>query len=950
MEPERWDQVDKLFQAALDKRPDERATFIAQAAVSDEVRREVVSLLSQSASGEGLLDCPPWAQGIPDLSESVDVRIPSGAVLGPYHIEDELGTGGMGVVYRARDVRLNRPVAIKFLADDVTSATLRRRFQREAQMASSLNHPHILSVYDAGEWEGRLYLITEFVDGGTLREWSRNNRSWEEVIDLLEGVADALAAAHEAGVLHRDIKPANILVSKSGYAKLADFGLAKLLRGLGQHDIDSLHGERTTPGAIIGTIAYMSPEQASGGSMDARSDIFSFGVVLHEAVAGRRPFTGDNEFEVLQSIRSRGPAALPPTVPRALRAIVDKALEKDPKDRYHSMREMAAELRRLRRHSDEISNWEISRRRASRRRRVALIACSVAIMVVLGASVGALWKKDYFWRNPLDGARIERVTDFDGDEADAAISPDGKVISFSSDRSGRFDAWISQIGTGEFVNVTRGRFDNLDPAPIRKLRFSGDGGRVWFQSAPSPAGPYHGWLVPVVGGDPHPFLTRGMEVAWAPDGRRIVYHTDDPGDPIFVSEPDGTNARRIYGEKPGRHCHHPIWSRDGRFIYFVKGMPDNELDIWRIPVAAPSAIAERITQHNARVGYPAWLDERTLIYSATATDGSGQWLYTIDVERRVPHRVSSGVREQYLSVAVSEVSPRRVVCTLATPVADLWRVSLSARAEAETTATPLTLPNVRSSSPRFGPNNVLFFLSSRDGLDGIWKRQGDITTELWKGRDGGVIAPPSVSPDGKRVCFSYRKQGRVHLSVLDVNGTNLRTLAETLEVRSSPSWSPDGDRIAVAATEQEGTRIYVVPVDGGPPVRLVDGPSYNPLWSPDGKYIVYSEPLRGSQLAVKAITLGKAPVPMPGMLAVPYTTATPYRFAPDGKSLIVIKDTDFRTRNFYIIHLETGRQRQLTNLKGGDVINSFDVSPEGRQIVFDRRRDNADIVLFELRQ
>lgn len=597
----------------------------------------------------------PRADSISNLKLSVG----SGTLLGQYRLERELGQGGMGVVFLARDTRLNRPVAIKFLSEDLVSEALRRRFQREAQMASALNHPHILTVYDAGELEGRLYLVTEFVDGGTLHEWLRGNRSWQDILDLLLGVADGLAAAHSAGILHRDIKPANILVFKTGYAKLADFGLAKIVGSAGPSV--SVSGDRTIPGALIGTIAYMSPEQASGGSIDARSDIFSFGVVMYEALAGHRPFAGDSDLEVLQKIRSQQPAALPPHIPAGVRSVVEKALEKDPEDRYQSMRQVVADLKRLERgHSDEISQWATRLQPGGQPWRPVLILCSVAAVLGLAALFWALWKRDYFWQNPLNRAKVERLTDFEGDEVDTAMSPDGKLVSFLSDREGVFDAWITQVGSGEFVNLTKGQLGNVAPAPIRRIRFSHDGARVWFLSGDGLTRPYQGWFASVVGGDPHPFVTSGMEVAWSPDGDRIVYHTDDPGDPMYVSEPSGSNARRIYVEKPGVHCHHPIWSRDGRFIYFVKGIPNDELDIWRVAVAVPAAVAERITRHNARVGYPAWLDDRTMIYSATAEDGSGQWLYGIDIERRIPHRVSSGILEQYHSVSVSETLPRSV--------------------------------------------------------------------------------------------------------------------------------------------------------------------------------------------------------------------------------------------------------------------------------------------------
>ena len=949
MESERWRQVEELFQAALEKHPHERAAFIAEADASDDVRDEVASLLSQSASGLGPLDRPAWSGAVHDATESLNLPVASGTILGPYRIDQELGRGGMGVVYLARDTRLNRPVAIKFLSEHLASDALRRRFQREARLASALNHPHILTVHEAGELEGRLYLVTELVDGGTLREWLRENRRWEDVLDLLVGVADGLAVAHAARILHRDIKPANILVSKTGYAKLADFGLAKLGGVTGQQGGPSINGERTIPGAIVGTIAYMSPEQAAGGPVDVRSDIFSFGVVLYEALAGYRPFAADSDLDVLHQIRSQPPAALPAHIPAGVRIVVEKSLAKHPEDRYQSMREVVADLKRLQRgRSDEISQSASNLNAAIQRWRYVFIVCSAVTLIGLAALLWVLWKRDYFWQNPLEGAKVERLTDFEGDEAHASVSPDGKLVAFASNREGQYDVFISQIGSGEFVNVTKGRVGAIPPAPIRRVGFSHDGGRIWLLTGDGSTRPYQSWLASVVGGNPHPFLGPGMEVSWSPDGSQIVYHTDDPGDPLFVSDSSGSNARRIYVEKPGGHCHQPIWSPDGRFIYFVKGMPNDELDIWRVPADGSSSFAERITRHNARVGSPAWLDNRTLIYSATAEVGSGQWLYTLDIERRIPHRISSGVLEQYQSVTVSQTLPRRIVCTVARPAAGLWKIPVSSRIEPETSANPVAVQNTRAFGPRFAGDDLLF-LSSRHGFDGIWRWDGSTARELWRGSDGAVLAPPSVSPDGTRICFSWRKQGRAYLSVMNANGTDRRIIAETLEVRSSPAWSPDGKTIAVAATENEGTRLHILPVDGGSPVRLVDTPSYDPVWSPDGRYIVYSEPLRGAQLALKAITLEGAPVNLPAII-VPYTTATPFRFAPGEDALIYMKDVDYPYRNFYRMDLATGRERRLTDLNPRDVINSFDVSPDGRYIVFDRSRDNSDIVMFELRR
>ncbi len=284
--------------------------------------------------------------------------IPAGRRIGAYEVQAALGAGGMGVVYRALDTKLNRPVAIKFLSDDLADAAARRRFQREAQTASSLNHPHIVTVYDVGEVDGRQYLVTEFVDGGTLEDWAHaTKRTWRQIIELLIGVADGLAAAHAAGIVHRDIKPANILVANNGYAKLADFGLAKLWEATDSlTETQTRSAGQTRPGMIVGTMAYMSPEQAAGQPVDARSDLFSFGVVLYELVAGRRPFDGATDLERLQALISRPAPPLSdasPDLPAELRNVVEKALEKDPAERYQTARELVIDLRRLTRASTE---------------------------------------------------------------------------------------------------------------------------------------------------------------------------------------------------------------------------------------------------------------------------------------------------------------------------------------------------------------------------------------------------------------------------------------------------------------------------------------------------------------------------------------------------------------------------------------------------------------------
>jgi dipeptidyl aminopeptidase/acylaminoacyl peptidase len=477
---------------------------------------------------------------------------------------------------------------------------------------------------------------------------------------------------------------------------------------------------------------------------------------------------------------------------------------------------------------------------------------------------------------------------------------------------------------------------------LRNTGFSGDGSQVCFPSSPQGGREQGTLVVPTMGGAPRPLLVSGFETVWSPDGMRLLYHTTEPGDPIFVADRNGGNARRVFVERPGIHNHFPAWSADGRFVYFVRGVPPNDMDIWRIP--SSGGVPERLTAHRSRVAYPTALDGRTLLYLAAREDGSGSGLFALDVERRVPHAVSFGL-EEYLSLAAS-ADGKRLVAAIANPPRNLWTVPLQDHVVDEASVERFDLPSLRAGSPRFGPGYVAY-LSSKRGADGLWKSENGLETELWKGADGPVLTAPAISPDGAWIAFVVRSGVQGQLHVIGANGTGVRRVADALDVRDA-SWSPDGRWIAVAVTEGGAHPLYKVPLAGGPPVLLLDGREAviaDPVWSPDGSFIVYSEGQGSGQMRIRGVRPDGTPFALPEIWVA--LTGNRYRFLPDGTGLVIMQGV-FSRQNFSLLDLRAGTLRPLTNLQPGFEMRTFDVSPDGKRILFDRFRRNADVVLIEL--
>jgi Tol biopolymer transport system component len=541
--------------------------------------------------------------------------------------------------------------------------------------------------------------------------------------------------------------------------------------------------------------------------------------------------------------------------------------------------------------------------------------------------------------NPLNNASFTRLTNFDGDEAEAALSPDGKFAAFLSDRDGPLDVWLTQVGSGSFVNLTR---ESHMPGvrPVQNVGFSGDGSEIWFGGAP--VGRMR--VMPMMGGPSRPFLVdRAVEVVWSPDGTRMVYHTDAPGDPMFVADRTGSRARQIFVDpNVGGHLHFQAWSLDGRWIYFARGHQDTrQMDLWRI--AAGGGEPERLTYHNAYVGFPTPIDDRNVLYVAQDHDGSGPWLWGLDTNSRATRRVAYGT-EQYRSIARS-ADHRRLVASVANPTASLWTAPILDHPAEDGDAKPMALPTVRALAPRLAGRS-LFYLSSQGTGDGLWRFEDGKAVELLKGSDEALFEPPAISVDGRQVAVILRRDGKLRLHVLSADGGDLHSLAELIDVRGSVCWSPDGKWIIAGGVDDRGLGLFKIPVDHGVPVRLVAATARDPVWSPSGDLIVYTGANVSVDAPLLAIRADGTHVDLPSIRL--RVEGKRYRFVPNGLALVYAQGP-FPAQDFWLLDLTTKKSRQLTRLKNNSAATqSFDVTADGKQIVFDRVRDNADIVLIDL--
>ena len=625
MSPERWQQVKQIFNSAVKYDEAERAAFLATACRNDEeLREEVESLIASHEKDGSFIDSPAYKRL--EVSPEEMGELKPGQQIGSYAITSFLGQGGMGQVYLANDTRLNRKVAVKVLPSSVTADIDRlRRFEQEARAASALNHPNIITIYEICEHASTLMIVSEFVEGETLRRrLSTKGLTLREGLNVAIQIADALAAAHKAGIIHRDIKPDNVMIRPDGYVKVLDFGLAKLSEPLLPDEFSNAPTRKvkTGTGVVMGTVGYMSPEQARGQAVDARSDIFNLGTVIYEMVAGQSPFAGDTPSDVFASILKSEPLSLlelAPAAPPALVSVVDKALKKDREQRYQDINQLLDELKTIKEdldfkakldRSEKDSNQPGSSLSTAATTLIApasttephstvinrLLAHKVAALfavLILASVLVALYF--YFGTKratqnpnvqPTPLLRGTQITSWAGFDCYPTLSPDGNSLAYSSDRSGSFEIYVKQLTAGgREVQLTADKSENFEPA------WSPDG--KWIAYASKHRGGI--WIVPSLGGTARQLTETGSYPAWSHDGSQIVFQSGGvSGDlaaiasgallpsTIWTIPVQGGTATQItkVGQPAGGHGS-ASWSPDGKQIVFGSYDPERT-DLWLI--------------------------------------------------------------------------------------------------------------------------------------------------------------------------------------------------------------------------------------------------------------------------------------------------------------------------------------------------------------------------------
>jgi Tol biopolymer transport system component/predicted Ser/Thr protein kinase len=871
-----------------------------------------------------------------------------GQTISHYRITEKLGGGGMGIVYKAEDVSLHRFVALKFLPDELArdSQTL-ARFQREAQAASALNHANICTIHEIGEQNCQPFIVMEFLDGMTLKvRIGGKPLDVETMLSLGIEVADALDAAHTAGIVHRDIKPANIFVTKRGHAKILDFGLAKVSPNAqsvseGAPTLEITDEHLTSPGSTLGTVAYMSPEQVRGKELDPRTDLFSFGAVLYEMATGALPFGADTSGLVFDKILNRSPDAprrLNPQVPPRLEEIINKALEKDRNLRYQHAADIRTDLQRLKRDTESVrvavGHQAMSPMKWSRWLAAACGIAIVAVLLVVGAR-----RKD---SSSALHTTLSQVTFAGGIEEYPAWSPDGKALLYMAEVGKIRKIFRKDLVSGQDSQVTHGDFDELQPA------WSPDGKQAAFVRARQPGvrlqpGDVFGefqdgdvWVLDLASGEESKLVDNAFNPVYSPDGQHIAVDASWASPRrIWLLDRQGHNPQQITTDTSEEVAHlAPAWSPDGKKIVF-QNHAGTKFDV-RV-VNLDSKQMNWITNDFFTNIRPSWSPSGRFIYfSSYRSGGINIWRAPVKEDGTVNgslQQVTTGAGQD-VEVAVSPDSKRLAYATLRQN-ADLWRLPVSPQ-----TGLPSGTPEAVISTTRedsrgaWSPDgSMIAFNSDRAGNMNIWlfTLADSSTRELTTGQGGEF--QPNWSPDESKVAFFSSRSGSPNIWEIEIASGSLTRLTSNSGVNLNPFYSPDGKLIAYQSDQSGRLEVWVMNADGSRPRRLtnVGITGHFMHWTSDGSGIVFRCTCGGKTATMRVSLSGGDPQPFAeGMMGGSHMS-----FSPDRTHIMDVVGH----KVLWVSPVNGGKPEKVYEFPDSDVRIDYPVwSPDGKWVMFDRFR------------
>jgi serine/threonine protein kinase/Tol biopolymer transport system component len=937
------------------------------------------------------------------------MSIATGTRIGRYEVQALIGAGGMGEVYRALDTELHRPVALKFLPAAFAADERRmNRFIQEARAASALNHPNILTIYEIGQAnEGARYFATEFVDGVTLRErMASQPLKLGEMLDVAIQVASALSAAHAAGIVHRDIKPENVMLRRDGYVKVLDFGLAKLTER--ESAIDTEAATRalvnTDPGAVMGTVAYMSPEQARGLEVDARTDIWSLGVVLYELVTGRLPFMGATPTDIILAIVAKDPlplATYTARAPEALEWIVTEALTKEREERTQTARELLKKLQRLKQRVDAEAELERSvaphmlpqpaagttasalnqssqstveaARTTARSGEVGASAANMSsaeyvatqikghkkgvalalvfVVVALAGLAFAAYK--YAGRNqrtasdargPLAAMKIMPLTDT-GKARDAVVSADGRLVAYVFNEGDKQSIHLRQVVEPSDREIVPPAADQF----YRGLTFSPDGNYLHYIASAGGTLVKDLYRVPLLGGAIRR-LNHDVDsgITFAPDGRQYAFlringKTKDSA--IIISDASGEGERQLVVRKSPEEIRNLAWSPDGQTIAYTLFGEDPD-GYYTYIGEARVADGQETTISNARwrfIGGLTWLPDKSALIVAARDRASAPSTPPQIWQVAYPGgeaRKLTNDLNQYMSVSLTG-DGKTLVATRSELLSNVWVAPAGDAARAR------QLTNGRengSSGCAWTPDGRIVYTSLASGYVDIWimNPDGSAPKQLTFGTDANNF--PSVSPDGRYIVFETNRSVGWSVWRMNADGSGLKELVRNAGQFSVPQVSPDGQWVFYSARDAAGKRVmWRMPIDGGPAVQLTQKETSPAILSPDGKLMFYyyrENPFGLAQIEIVPAT-GGAPVQTLDSPKDSYDA----RWSPDGRALVYLKDANNVT-NLWSLPLDGSKPRQLTDW-AAEQIFGFAYSRDGKQLAVTRGHVSFDVVLIK---